>query len=354
MSSKAIHVMNDWCNNHGHTVNISLKMTCRYDRENVISDSFLTISEWQDFLECDAVLIFGTWGSTHPDRQIDFDAPDFDIKSIKRQAYLEYLNKNIVDLCEKYSKPVIVIETATLSRIRQNYVDEWHFKGLKPRYYRIGINHWTWSRTIWCDDSMDHGKRNETFRKSCNHFENIDLRSNKWQWRFNKNGDVYVIAGLEHDPTSNMSVDYWIQKTVSTLLDNTKRNIVVRPHPLSSLDYDLILEPFPANRVSYTSKEEQLPIRDTAKNMYAAVLDSSTSVFELIDLGIPVYCTEHSFAAPFGNTDLTKIEKPILKDKKFYSQWFKQMCYTEFTITEYADGTVFRFIRKLLDKYYNQ
>ena len=111
---------------------------------------------------------------------------------------------------------------------------------------------------------------------------------------------------------------------------------------------------FDHKKVSYTKKDTQRSLLEESKNMYCAVVDSSTSVFELLDIGIPVFCTEHSFAAPFGNTDLSRIDKPVLKDKKFYSQWVKQMCYTEFSLGEYTEGQIFKYIRKLLDKYYSQ
>lgn len=351
MSSKAVAGMQSWLDNNSHVVGFEMYTSSRIANNIIQNDCFLTLTEWQYFLECDAVVLFGTWGSTHPDRQLTPNST-LDLSCVKRQAYLEYINRNMVDLCKKYHKPIIVIETATYSRTRANHLDEWHLKGVKPRYYRMGINHWTWSRTTWCDASMDEGNRDLIFYNKFEEYAKKPFPINRRRWRHNLKGDVYIVAGLEHDPTSNESIDRWIQKSIRKIQQHSTRKIIVRSHPLSSLDYEEILKDFDSKKVSYIPEEKQQTIKDDSKKMYCAVVDSSTSVFELLDLGIPVFCTEHSFAAPFGNTDLSKIEKPVLKDKKFYSQWVQQMCYTEFSFGEFTEGQIFKYIRKLLDKYH--
>ena len=352
MDSKAIIGMYNWLETNSHAVGFEITMVDR-NSDVIFSDTLLSLSDWQNFIECDAVLLFGTWGSTHPDRQLT-PTKNTDFSSVKRQAYLEYINKSMVDLCKKYKKPMIVLETATYSRVRANHLSSLHFKSTKPRYYRMGINHWTWSRTTWCDPSMDDGNRDEIFYQKFEQNNNNIFPVSKRRWNHNRKGAVYIVAGLEHDPTSNESIDRWIQKSIRKIQQHTSKQIVVRPHPLSKLDYDELLQEFDPKKVSYTKMDTQHSLLEESKNMYCAVVDSSTSVFELLDIGIPVFCTEHSFAAPFGNTDLSRIDKPVLKDKKFYSQWVKQMCYTEFSLGEYTEGQIFKYIRKLLDKYYSQ
>ena len=65
------------------------------------------------------------------------------------------------------------------------------------------------------------------------------------------------------------------------------------------------------------------------------MLDSSTSIFELTELGIPTITTEHSFGVGLGNTDLRKIEKLNYAKSDEVLKWYKQMASTEFLLSEF-------------------
>ena len=313
-------------------------------------NEFFDVSDWEYFRKCDAAMIWGTWGSTHPKRQLNPLREEFNASEERRQAYNEWLNLQMVDLCQRYNKPLFVHETATLSRLRANYIHKENYKEMVPRYYRMGLQHWTYSRTLWCNSGIDTGKRVSNFKNEFEETYDKKITINH-KWKNKKNGKVYIVAGLEHDPTSNTPVDQWIIECIKQIKSVSKRKIVVKPHPLSELDYVNILKNH--KDVKLLTKDDSTKLYDF-DDMYAAVVDSSTSVFELLDLGIPVFCTEHSFAAPFENTNLLNIEKPIYKNSEFYANWFKQMCYTEFTASEYQSGEIFKYKKHLLDKWYNE
>ena len=78
-------------------------------------------------------------------------------------------------------------------------------------------------------------------------------------------------------------------------------------------------------------------IVDIVKDVYCAVLDSSTSIFELTELGIPTITTQHSFGVGLGNTDYTKIENLHYASSEEVLKWYEQMASTEFLMSEFAD-----------------
>jgi len=131
---------------------------------------------------------------------------------------------------------------------------------------------------------------------------------------------------LEDDPTSSIPVAKFVAQTVHCIKQVTDRKIVVKAHPHSKLTYDdLDVEVMVGD-----SK-----IVDLAKDVYCAVLDSSTSIFELTELGIPTITTKHSFGVGLGNTDYTKIENLHYASSEEVLNWYEQMASTEFLMSEF-------------------
>jgi hypothetical protein len=81
-------------------------------------------------------------------------------------------------------------------------------------------------------------------------------------------------------------------------------------------------------------------IVDFKNDIYCAVLDSSTSIFELTELGIPTITTIHSFGSLLGNTDLTKVENLEYKSKSKVLEWFEKMASTEFLLSEFNNEKI--------------
>lgn len=304
-------------------------------------DKVFTAQTMQDFLASDAIVLFGTWGSSHPDRAADKIGQN-------RQSAVENVNRLFVAMAREYSKSVVVLETATLSRIRYNYLgDEFKntAKGLYPRYIRISRDHWTWNKGRWLSTQYRNQNRIKLFRKIFKSQYDIEIPIFEHQWRNDPDGDVLICAGLEHDPTSSMPVKDWITETVKKVSALTTRTIRIRLHPLSLLQPDL--KHLINDRVKFDNSTVRL--RHSVKNVYCAVLDSSTSVFELIDLGIPVITGDNSFGRELGNTDIDKIEDLNYADPGKIAVWYNTMAWTEFHQVELSDGTILPFLRELID-----
>ena len=106
--------------------------------------------------DCNAYLIDGTWGSTNPARQkyrtADVERTKYGVlieDKFVRSAWMEYVNTQANLLSKQYNKPLLVTESATLSRIKCNHIDTW-YKTTGPRYYRMSLGHWTYGKGKWC------------------------------------------------------------------------------------------------------------------------------------------------------------------------------------------------------------
>lgn len=298
-------------------------------------------TDYHEFETADAVVSFGTWGSRDYRRRWD---PYGDRNP---QGYKEMVNKLASTLAKGSKKPHLVSETATLSRIRMNYLpDMKKFKDVAPKFYRLGLNHWTYGKTQWVQPDFSSSIRLQQFVDNFKQMYDVELDFENHQWKNRKStsGKVYVLPGLEQDPTSTMSVDKWTYDTVLRIKENTNRRIVVKPHPLSSLDFEDMFKNI--TKVKVLRGEN---LRDLYSTMYCAVVDNSTSVFELVDAGIPVFCSGESFASGLLNTNLDNIDNIHYCTSSEYLSWAHQMSYTEYHLDEWAGGEILPYVRHLVE-----
>lgn len=310
-------------------------------KKHINNDSFafnLNNKDIENFLNSDGIVIFGTWGSIHHDRHISN-------LNVSRQASLDHINRIFVTLAKEYNIPVIVFETATLSRCRFNYIDT-HFdqtsKGLYPKYYRLSRDHWTWGKGKWLSAVNRDENRLKYFRKLFKSNYGIDLPVFDHYWKNSIHGSVLICAGLENDPTSSMPVLDWIEKTVDQVRSQVNRKVRIRLHPKSSLDVTHLLDK------NIKLDNNTVPLRKSVNDIYCAILDSSTSIFELVDLGIPVITSTNSFGRELGNTNIDQIDSLNYADQGTIAVWYNQMAWTEFHATEIQSGKILPYIKELL------
>jgi len=298
----------------------------------------------------DAYLVDGTWGSTNPKRQwkpakiyreeernLYHGRPSTGVRS----ARMEFMNVFVQELAKMYNKKVIVTESATLSRIKCNYIDSW-YKNTGPRYYRMGLGHWTYGRTKWCkvDNSKPsrlHTMIEKTEKKNKIKLQNIEPH----QWKNNKDGAVLIMPGLEYDPTSSVSVPEFIKTSVERVRLATNRKIIVKPHPLSKIVVkDLVKD------VEVLPRETKL--RTIVDRVYCGVLGESTSIFELINLGIPCITSKWNFGIKLNNTSIDRIEKIYYATPLEVLNWYKMVSHTEFDMSEFNSHLIIPYIKELL------
>jgi len=290
------------------------------DKHEIINLSNTDSFNYKDFYDmktCDFFLNNGTFGSEHTKRQWMPNADNH------KMAVMNHRNELVNMFAYHFNKNIIHIESATLSRMKCNYINKF-YKQIPPRFYRMGLNHWVFSKTKWCKPIEGRLEKNLELIESANHIKFTNVFNHKW--KNNKNGYILILPGLEDDPTSSIPVDKFVEQSVHWIKQVTDRKIVVKAHPHSKLNY---------NNLDVKVITGESKIVDMKDDIYCAVLDSSTSIFELTELGIPTITTEHSFGVGLGNTDLRKIEKLNYAKSDEVLKWYKQMASTEFLLSEF-------------------
>jgi len=261
----------------------------------------------------------GTFGSKHPKRQWLPNAENH------KMAVMNHRNEMVNMFAKHFNKNIIHLESATLSRMKCNYINKF-YKVIPPRFYRMGLNHWVFSHTKWCKPIKGRLEKNLKLIEEENKFTFKNVFNH--QWKNNKDGYIVILPGLEDDPTSSIPVAEFVAQTVHWIKKATNRKIVVKAHPHSKLTYE---------NLGVEVMTGPTRLTDLAKDLYCAVLDSSTSIFELTELGIPTITTQHSFGVGLGNTDYTKIENLHYASSEEVLKWYEQMASTEFLMSEFAD-----------------
>ena len=299
--------------------------------------------------DCNAYLIDGTWGSTNPARQkyktADVERTKYGVlieDKFVRSAWMEYINTQANLLSKQYNKPLLVTESATLSRIKCNHIDTW-YKRTGPRYYRMSLGHWTYGKGKWCQ-VKDDSRLNNLIALTKQFHQDIKLDNiYNHQWKNNKDGAVLIVPGLEYDPTSTVPVEDFIKQSVKEIRKITQRKILIKPHPKSKIDIKKLVKDVEVvpNETNFNKIKDRI---------YCAVISESTSIFQLINLGIPCITSKYSFGYDISLSDISKLENLYLASSEEVYEWYKRISYTEFTDEEFGTRTILPYIKELLDE----
>lgn len=290
----------------------------------------------------DLYFINGTWGSEDSRRQYSPYKKENEEYELGPSC-MDFSNKFFVEIAKLFNKPVVITESATLSRIKLNYMKGW-YKDSKPKYYRMGLGHWTYGKTKWCKPiSDDKIKKLIDLNQTENKIKLENIYNFKWQ--NNKDGDILILPGVELDPTCSIPVEDFIKNTYFEIKKYTARKILIKLHPHSKIDIRSLLD---IEDIEDIVIDNQVQLNELAHRLYCAVLDNSTSVFQLINLGIPCITTEHSFAYPLGNSNISEIENLIYATREEVFEWYKQMSYTEFPYKDFSKPEILKYIEQLI------
>lgn len=286
----------------------------------------------------DAYLIDGTFGGTAVSRT--FDPLSLEGRQL-RPTMMNFMNTTVVELAGLYGKKVLVTESATLSRIRGNYL-RGHYKLLVPKYYRMGLGGWVAGRASWCRPWPGEDRLG-TFISDNSAYSMANIHGHRWKNA--KGGFVLVVAALEHDPThSYSSVEEHVAGAVRLIRAHTNRRIVIKPHPNSKVDFSPIAAAGKATLIA-----PSVHLTRAARGCYCAVMDDSTSLFQLVNLGIPCITSEMSFGARLGNTSIENLERLKYPGPEEMLEWHRDMACTEFRHEEFGDPGILKYVKELLD-----
>jgi hypothetical protein len=110
----------------------------------------------------------------------------------------------------------------------------------------------------------------------------------------------------------------WIERVVRKLTKATRRDIVIRQKP-------------PINHTP-------APLLKALQGAWAAVTFTSNVATEAMLGGYPCFTTGLHPANVFGNTDLSRIERPFLPPRKTLHMWAATLCCNQWTLDEIRRG----------------
>ena len=296
--------------------------------------------EYMDhFYNSDAIVLNGTWGNS---LRKELHIPkDFDYGTIgntylcykQRSAVLDVLNSHWVDLAKKHNKKIVVFESRTLSRAENNYRETDH-----KMHVRVSLDSWVYGEGKWLQSEDFDTVRKIDAERLYNH-----------SWNINEEGSIYIFTGLETDPTSTMPINKFLESSIKIIRKNTNRRIKIKIHPASKMinSYQYLTKKY--KNIKFVDIKRDF--KELYEDMYCAVINNSTSILELIDAGIPVYCSEVNFGKDLKNIDLNTINNPHLVSKEEILNWVNKMSCTELPYSYFKNDEVLYYTEALIERY---
>ncbi len=146
-------------------------------------------------------------------------------------------------------------------------------------------------------------------------------------WKKQGNKILLIIS----NPKSGRYFDYdmtsWVNTTIATIKKHTDMQIIIRHKA-------------PRQQRQMNNIYQQLD-----QGVFATVTFNSIAAMESITYGVPAFVTVSCAASPLALTDLTKITTPWYPDPNLVAKHCYSLAYGQFTKTEIADGTAWRFIK---------
>ena len=154
-----------------------------------------------------------------------------------------------------------------------------------------------------------------------------------------KKGKKILVLPPTNAIANFFNVKDWLDKTLTTLKQNTDRTIEIREKPYNPT--------VAIDHVGATVKIDK-PTQNKGKidwnEYYAMVTYNSNTMIASLANGVPVFCDPvNSAAAPISETDFTKIETPRYGDR---IALFSSLAYNNWTLNEMADGTAWRMLNE--------
>jgi hypothetical protein len=136
----------------------------------------------------------------------------------------------------------------------------------------------------------------------------------------------------------------WLVKTIQKIKKHTDKSILVRFHPgdKNQLQHKRQLARYRLKGVTISNSEH---LFKDLKFAHAVInYNSSPAVVAAIE-GVPVFVLDpdRSQAKDIANTDLSKIETPLVFDRE---EWIKKMAQMHWSLGELKDGTAWKHLRK--------
>jgi len=206
-------------------------------------------------------------------------------------------------------------------------------------YLRYSFNGIFPSTGIYCDREIDPSR-----------WKNISKNLNLTLKDYRTNGNHILICAQRNKGWSmgRSDVQDWIIQTIAEIKKHTNRPIVIRLHPGDKETKRIFKAGLPLCRVKFDygvtlSHNENL--LDDLKNCWAAVNYNSSPVVGAAIEGIPIFVMDplNSQCKDVANTDLSKIENPLMPDRQ---PWVERLSMFHWNFDELKSGECWAHMRK--------
>ena len=156
--------------------------------------------------------------------------------------------------------------------------------------------------------------------------------------KWNKNGAKILILPPTNAIANFFNAEDWLDNTLKILRKNTDRELVVREKPYNpGVGKDHV-----GATIKVDIQSNKTPGKINWSEYFACVTYNSNTIIESFVNGVPVFCDSKNCAAtPIAETDFSKIEKPIYKDRV---SLFSSLAYNNFSMQEMINGTAWKLL----------
>ena len=236
------------------------------------------------------------------------------------------LRKNAIALQKKNQQRSLIVDSNLFLYVDKSnslHYLRYSFDGVFPTtgfYFDQDVDPARWSQI-----SKDLGISLKPWRTQGNHILICLQRNGGWSMR-----------GLD--------VIEWMNSTILEIRKYSKRPIVVRAHP-----GDKKIRSYLKINHKSVSLSTKTDLREDLQNAWATVVyNSSPSVASIIE-GIPAFLTDpepqHSQSAAIANTDISKIEDPLMLDRQ---AWIERLSMCHWKFDELKSGLAWNFFKRYI------
>lgn len=226
-------------------------------------------------------------------------------------------NQLIYEQAKRQNKPVLILEVGTLRRgvTWKISVDQVNGDGFFGNY-----------------ENLDSSRPEKL---------NVSLRE------LNKNRRKEILIACQHESSlqwrGQPPMRDWVNEVISKINQFSDRKIIVRPHPRFKF-----LSPA-GNIIFETPKKIEMSYDDfdISYDYHCIINHNSGPSIQAAISGVPVICGASSLAWPVSQL-YENLESFVDTDR---TQWFLQLCHTEYTLEEISQGLPLKRLESHLLKY---
>ncbi len=285
----------------------------------------VTVTPGWNYVPCDVVVMYGLANPKRTSKQ-----------GLLRNA-----------LHREHSGPIVVIESSLIGRSFKKRLPAWlsmlRRRPLRPRqihpYYRLAVGG-------ALGDDADFGARNSPSDR----WERVVVECGIHLKPYRQTGDHIVLMGQVPGDASLRGVDVckWLSATVDDIRRFSDRPITARLHPSTRWGYQQQVREALSTVAGVTVSAVGRALSDDLVGAWACITLSSGSAIDALIEGIPPIClSSASLAYGICSRDISEIENPKQPERQ---QFLNDLCYSQWSINEMADGTAWRHIWPVVEK----